>query len=102
AACEPEVRQSRLLMKSIENVKRDLFQTQLQTRCDVALAIGKRRARLGWWLKHFGKPIRKHAPHDGRAAVPRHLNAFRVVTKVVEVQTKLPVLFGANDPGKIG
>ncbi len=32
--------------------------------------------------------------------VPRHLDAFRVVPKVIEVQTKLAALFRANDMAK--
>src|SRR5689334_18651438 len=88
-------------MQMTEHVKRDLLKPQLQTRRKVALAIRQRRTGFARRSKRLHKRIRKDAANHGRALVPGHLDAFRVMTKVVEVQTKLPTLLGANDLAKL-
>src|ERR1051326_2228916 len=85
----------------IQHMERDLLETQLQTRRDIALAIGQRRTRFTRAPERLGKIIREDAADHWRAVVPGHLDAFRVMTEVVEIQTKLSALFSANNLAKL-
>src|ERR1051326_5616965 len=85
----------------IKDVKANLFQSQLRARGDVAITIQKLLARCAWWSKEVRILIRKDAADHRRTFIPRHLNSLGVMAKVIEVQTKLPVLFGANDLAKL-
>src|SRR5690349_20736367 len=84
-----------------EHVKRDLLEAQLQTRRKVAFAVRQRRTLLTRRTKRFHKRVREDAANHRRAMVPHHLDAFRVMAKVIQVQTKLPALFGADDLAKL-
>src|SRR5687768_1783182 len=85
----------------MQHVESNLLQTQLQTGCDVALAIGKRRTRCAWWPKSLRKTTRVDAADNRRATVPGHFDTFRMMPEVVEVQPKLPILFRAHDLAKL-
>src|SRR6185369_7903565 len=100
-ACKPQISQACAIVKIVQNVERDFFETQLQTRGDIALAICKRGALRAWWSEHSREFIREHTADHGRALVPRHLDTFSVMAKVIKAQTKLSVLFRANDLAKL-
>src|SRR6266550_2563873 len=84
------------MMQVIQNVECDLFQTQLQTGRQIAIAISQRRLWFTRRTKGGRVFVREEFP-DERRGVPTHLDAFSRVTEVIEVQTKPAVLFGAND-----
>src|ERR1043166_8996527 len=81
----------------IENVKANLFEPQLQAGGEVFFARRERRAWLARRAACCGILIREEAPADRRAVVPGHLDAFRVVTEVIEVELEVAALFCAND-----
>src|ERR1041385_3781092 len=56
-AGQAEIRQTSLLVQMIQHNKGDLFQSQLQTRRNVALAIRQHRTRLACRTKCFHKRI---------------------------------------------
>src|SRR5690349_16787172 len=85
----------------VQHMKRDLFQPQLQTRRNVAFAIRQRRTRLARGSKRLHKLVRINPADDGRTLIPTHLDAFRVMPEEIELETKLPALFGANDLAKL-
>ena len=60
-------------------------------------SIGKRCSRLSGRTKRLGKLVGEDSTDNRRTLVPGHLNPFGVMTKVIEVQSKLTVLFGADD-----
>src|SRR5258708_4271922 len=84
----------------IQDVKANFFQAKLQACRDVTLAISQRGAGCAHWTKRAGKLVGKHTPYDRRTLVPGHLHTFRVMTEVVEIKSKLPVLFGAYNVAK--
>src|SRR6185369_9123943 len=83
-ACKPEISQACALVEIVQNMKCDFFKTQLQTRGDVALAIGQRRAFRARWSKQSRELIREHAADHRRALIPRHLDTFGMMAKVIE------------------
>src|SRR5215217_4040798 len=101
AACEPQVSQSSPLVKIAQYVKSDFFETQLQTRSNIALTIRKLRAVGTWWSKQSREFVREHTSDHRRTLLPRHLDTFSMVTEVIEIQTESPVLLGANDLAKL-
>src|SRR6266699_5366281 len=88
-------------MQMIQHMKSDFFQTHLQTRGNIALAIGKHGSWLTRWTKATRKLIGKYASNNRRALVPRHLDTLRMVTKIMKLQTELTVFLGANDVAKL-
>ena len=101
ATGKAEIRYPRLLVHMIEHVKRDLFEAQLQTRRDVALAIGQRGSGLARGAERAAQTRRKRSGQSPATRAPRHLNAFRVMPEVIQIQSKLPALFRANDLAKL-
>src|SRR5258705_2650374 len=85
----------------IQDVESDFFQTLLQAGSDIALAIGQGRIRRTARSQRSGKLFRKKATEHWRTPVPTHLNPFRMMPEVIEVEAKLPGLFGANDVAKL-
>src|ERR1700730_9144252 len=85
----------------IEDVKADLFQTQLQACCDVAFAIGEWCTSRATRTKRMRELVRKDAADYGRTLVPGHVHTFRVVAEAIEIQTKLSIFFVANDLAKL-
>src|ERR1051325_9196742 len=45
--------------------------------------------------------VGENAADHGRAFVPGHLHSLSMMAKVIEVETKLSVLFNANDVAKL-
>src|ERR1044071_3546201 len=88
-------------MQMVEHMKSNLLQTLLQTRCDGLLAFGQRLVWRARWSKRVCKLIRKNSADDGRPLVPVHVDPFRMVAKVVEIQKKLSARFSAYDVAKL-
>src|SRR5258706_14647477 len=82
-------------------MKGNFFQTQLQARSQVSLSISQRRIRLSRRTKGVSVLVRENSANRRRAVIPAHVDAFGVMAKVIEIQTKLPVLFSANDFTKL-
>src|SRR6478672_5531400 len=97
---ESKISQTRLLMEVVQDVKTNFFKSQLQTSRDVSLAFGQRSAAFTGGTKSLHKLVRKDSANNWRTLVPGHVHAFRMMTKVIEVQTKLPAFFGAKDVAK--
>src|SRR6267142_2799242 len=85
----------------IEDVKANLFQTQLQACCHVAFAIGEWPTRRAARTKCMRELVGKDAAYYGRTLIPTHVHTFRVMAEVIEIQAKLSIFFGANDLAKL-
>src|SRR6266550_7694137 len=85
----------------IQDVKANLFQTQLQACCDVTFAIGEWTTSRAAWTKCMCELIGKDTSYYGRALIPGHVHTFRVVAEVIKIQTKPSIFFGANDLAKL-
>ena len=51
--------------------------------------------------KRLHKLVRKNSTNDRRTLVPGHVDAFGMMTKVIEVQAKLSARFSPNDVAKL-
>src|SRR5207302_4680503 len=83
-----EIRQTGFVMQVIQDVEGDLFETQLQTRRQITIAISQRRLCLTRRTKGGCVFVREECPND-RRRLPTHLDPLSRVTEVIEVQTKL-------------
>src|SRR5205085_12311169 len=90
-----------LLVQVVEDVKGDLFQTPLQARRDVALAISERRSLLAGRAEGSLELVGEDTADCGRAFVPAHLDALGVVSEVVQVQAEAPALVRAYDVAEL-
>src|SRR5258708_21800730 len=88
-------------MQVLQDMERNLFEPQLQTRGQIAIAISQWCLRIARPAKRGRVFVRENSANHGRTFVPNHFNAFSVVTKVIEVQPKVAVLFSANDLAKL-
>src|SRR6266850_6961494 len=85
----------------IEDVKANLFQTQLQACCDVAFAIGEWPTSRVARTKCMRELVGKDAAYYGRTLIPRHVHTFRVMAEILEIQSKLAIFLSANDLTKL-
>src|SRR6267143_1309106 len=82
-------------------MERNFFQPQLQARSQIAFSISQLRIRLACRAKLAYILIRKNCSNLWRAVIPGHIDAFRRVPKIVQVQPKLSLLFSPNDVAKL-
>ena len=82
-------------------MKGDLFQSPLQARRDVALAICKLRARRPRRPERARVLIRKDASDDRRPLIPTHVDALSVMPEVVKVQLEAPIVTRADDVAEL-
>src|SRR5262249_7734098 len=101
AARQSQVSQARLLMQKTQYMERDFFEPQLKTRGNDLLALRQRCSRYARRTKAPRKFIGKDSPDHGRTAVPGHLDTFGMMPEALEIQTKLSVVFGADDVTKL-
>src|SRR6266446_4185726 len=88
-------------MQAIKNMESNFFQPQLQARSQVALSISQLRIRLARRPELPHVFIRKNSSNLWRAIIPRHIDAFRRVAKIVQIEPKLPFLFSPNHVAKL-
>src|SRR5438132_4983826 len=82
-------------------MERNFFQPQLQARRQIALSISQLRIRLARRAEVAHILIRKNSSNLWRAVIPGHIDAFRRVAKIIQVQPKLPLLFSPNEVAKL-
>src|SRR6266404_3710064 len=85
----------------VQNMKGDLFQTQLKARGYITLTICQGADAFARRPKRAYKLVRKNTPNNRRPLVPGHINAFSVMAKIIQVQAELPAFFSANDVAKL-
>src|SRR5687767_2353832 len=85
----------------MQNMKANFLETELQARGNIVFTFAQRAAGLARRSKDFCKLIGEDTTDYRRTEVPGHLHAFSMVTKVVECQPELSVLFRANDVSKL-
>src|SRR5436190_12330064 len=79
----------------------NFFQPQLQARRQVALSISQLTIRLACRAKLAHILVRKNSSNLRRAIIPGHIDAFRRVAKIIQIEPKLPFLFSPNDVAKL-
>src|SRR5687767_10376432 len=84
-----------------EDVKADLFQSQLKAGRDVAFPVGQRLTGRSRRAKRARKFFGKDPADNRRALVPGHVYAFSMMPEVVEVKAKLAARLSPNDVAKL-
>src|ERR1700682_5189613 len=85
----------------VQQMKGHLLQTQLQTRGDVALAISQSSAYRARRTEAACIFRGKYSADARRAFVPGHVDTLRMVSKIIQVQTKLATCLGADNVSKL-
>ena len=101
SAGQAQISETGFIMQVIKKMESNFFQPQLQARRQVALSISQLRIRLACRAKLAPILIRKKFSDLWSAIIPRHIDTFRRMAKIIQVEPKLPLLFSPNEVAKL-